>query len=211
MLLKCFIWYVRKFWKTAMATELERSVFIPIPKKGNDKECSNYWTIEFISHANKVMLKILGFSNAWMENFHMYNLSCKEAEKPENKLPTFVGSWRKQGSSRKTSTFASLTTLKPLTMWITRNWSRCLLKFLCFLCDPTNIANLIAGSSAFSKSNMYMWNFSVDILLNPSLKDFEHNFASMWTELNCMVVWTFFIIALLWDWNENTFCKLVVY
>ena len=53
------------------------------------------------------------------------------------------------------------------------------LKFLCFLCDPTNVANLISGSSAFSKSNFYMWNFSVHILLNPSLKDFEHNFASM--------------------------------
>ena len=106
--------------KTAMATELERSVFIPIPKKGNDKECSNYWTVEFISHASKVMLKILGFSNAWMENFQMYKLSFKEAEQPEIKLP-FVGSWKKQGSSRKTSTSASLMTLKPLTMWITTN------------------------------------------------------------------------------------------
>ena len=44
---------------SAVATELERSVFIPIPKKGNAKECSNYCTIALISHANKVMLKIL--------------------------------------------------------------------------------------------------------------------------------------------------------
>ena len=112
----------QQIWQTKQWPQnWRRSVFTSIPKKGNAKECSNYWTIEFISHANKVMLKILGFSNAWMENFQMYNLSCKEAEKPENKLPTFVGSWRKQGSSRKTSTFASLTTLKPLTMWITTN------------------------------------------------------------------------------------------
>ena len=50
----------------------------------------------------------------------MYKLDFKEAEDPEIKLPTFVGSWTKQGSSRKTS--ASLTILKPLTVWITTNW-----------------------------------------------------------------------------------------
>ena len=44
---------------SAVATGLERSVFIPIPKKGNAKECSNYPTIALISHASKVMLKIL--------------------------------------------------------------------------------------------------------------------------------------------------------
>ena len=43
----------------AVATGLERSVFIPIPKKGNAKECSNYHTIALISHASKVILKIL--------------------------------------------------------------------------------------------------------------------------------------------------------
>ena len=49
----------QQIWKTAVATGLEKSVFIPIPKKGNDKECSNYRTIALISHASKVMLKIL--------------------------------------------------------------------------------------------------------------------------------------------------------
>ena len=51
----------------------------------------------------------------------MYKVDLEKAEKPEIKLPTFAGSWRKQGDSRKTST-ASLTTLKPLTVWITKNW-----------------------------------------------------------------------------------------
>ena len=51
----------------------------------------------------------------------MYKLGFKEAEEPEIKLPIFMGSWRKQGSPRKTSTSASLTTLKPLTVWITTN------------------------------------------------------------------------------------------
>ena len=44
---------------SAVATGLERSVFIPIPKKGNARECSNYYTVALISHASKVMLKIL--------------------------------------------------------------------------------------------------------------------------------------------------------
>ena len=63
--------------------------------------------------------------------------------------------------------------------------------------------NLISGSSAFSKSSLYIWKFSVHILLKPSLENFEHYFASMWSECNCVVVWTFFDIAFLWDWKEN--------
>ena len=66
-----------------------------------------------------------------------------------------------------------------------------------------DVSNLISGSSAFSKSSWYIWTFSVHILLKPSLKDFEHQLASMWNECNCMVVWIFFGIALLWNWNEN--------
>ena len=50
---------------------------------------------------------------------------------------------------------------------------------------------------------MYIWKFSVHILLKPSLKDYEHHLASMWNKCNCVVVWTFFGVALLWDWNEN--------
>ena len=64
----------------------------------------------------------LGFSSTWTKNFQMYKLGFKEEEEPETKLPAFVRSWRKQESSRKTSTSASLTRLKPLTVWITTNW-----------------------------------------------------------------------------------------
>ena len=51
----------------------------------------------------------------------MYKLGFEKVEEPEIKLPTFVGSWRKQGSSRKTSTYVSPTVLQPLTLWITKN------------------------------------------------------------------------------------------
>ena len=63
-----------------------------------------------------------------------------------------------------------------------------------FLHDPLNVSNLIPGSSAASKPKLYIWKFSVHILLKPSLKDFEHNLTSMWNECNSfyMVIWTFF-------------------
>ena len=77
------------------------------------------------------------------------------------------------------------------------------LEFSCFFHDPIDIGNLISGSFAFSKSTLYIWKFSVHVLLQPGLKDFEHYLDSMWNECNCAVVWTFFGIALLWDWNEN--------
>ena len=101
----------------------KRSVFIPIPKKGNAKECSNYCTMALISHASKVMLKILqaSFNSTWTVNFQMFKLDLEKAEEPEIKLPTSVGSLKKQESSRKTSISALLTMPKPLTMWITTN------------------------------------------------------------------------------------------
>ena len=63
--------------------------------------------------------------------------------------------------------------------------------------------NLLSGSSAFSKSSLNIWKFTVHILLKPGLENFEHYFASMWDECNCAVIWTFFGTAFLWDWNEN--------
>ena len=56
------------------------------------------------------------------------------------------------------------------------------LEFPCFLYDPTNVGNLISDSSASSKPILYIWKFFVHILLKPSLKDFAHNLASMWSE-----------------------------
>ena len=72
-----------------------------------------------------------------------------------------------------------------------------------FFNDSVDVGNLTCGSSAFSKSSLNIWKFSVHILLKPGLENFEHYFASMWDECNCAVVWAFFGIAFLWDWNEN--------
>ena len=73
----------------------------------------------------------------------------------------------------------------------------------CFFFYPMDVGNLTSSSSAFSKSSLFTWKFSVHVLLKPSLKDFAYNLASMWKECNGMVVWTFFDIALFGDWNEN--------
>ena len=78
-----------------------------------------------------------------------------------------------------------------------------LLELSRFFDDPANVGNLISGSSAFSKSSLNISKFPVHILLKPGLENFEHYFTSVWDECNCAVVWAFFSIAFLWDWNEN--------
>ena len=77
------------------------------------------------------------------------------------------------------------------------------LELSCFFCGPMDVGNLISVSSAFSKSSLNIWKFMVHILLKPGMENFEHYFANVWDECNCVVVWTFFGIAFLWDWNEN--------
>ena len=69
--------------------------------------------------------------------------------------------------------------------------------------DPGDVGDLISGSSVFSKTSLNIWTSTVHMLLKPGLENFEHYFASVWDECNCAVVWAFFGIALLWDWNEN--------
>ena len=76
------------------------------------------------------------------------------------------------------------------------------LELSCFFDDPAYVDNLISGSSVFSISNLNIWNVMVHVLLKPGLENFKHYFASVWDECNCEVVWAFFGIAFLWDWNE---------
>ena len=77
------------------------------------------------------------------------------------------------------------------------------LELSCFFDDPTDVGNLISGSSAFSKSSLNVWRFMAHILLKPGLENFEHYFTSVWDECNCAMVSAFLGIAFLWDWNEN--------
>ena len=77
------------------------------------------------------------------------------------------------------------------------------LELSCFSDDPVDVGNLISGSSAFSKTKLNIWMFTVHVFLKPGLENFEHYFTSMWDEYTCVVVWAFFGIAFLWDWNKN--------
>ena len=92
----------QQIWKTQpWPQDWKRSVFIPIPKKGNAKECSNYRTIALISHASKVMLQILQARLQQYVNRELPDVQAgfRKEEEPEIKLPTSAGSWKKQESS----------------------------------------------------------------------------------------------------------------
>ena len=103
---------------STVATGLEKVSF-----HSNPKECSNYRKIALISHTSKVMLKILQARLQRYMNHELTDvqLDLEKAEEPEIKLPTSVGSSKKQENSRKTSTSALLTMTKPLTVWIRTN------------------------------------------------------------------------------------------
>ena len=124
MLLKCCTQYVSKFGKLSSGHRTgKRSVFIPIPKKGNAKECSNYCTIALISHSSKVMLKIL---QARLQHYMNHDLPDVQpvfikGRGTRDQIVSIHWIIRKQESSRKIYTSALLTMPKPLIMWTTTN------------------------------------------------------------------------------------------
>ena len=120
LLLKCCTQYVSKFGKLSSGQRTGKSQFsfqsqrkaMPKNAQGTIQLCSFHMLARLCSESFK-----LDFRSMWTENFQIHKLGFEEAEEPEIKLPTFVGSWRKQGSSRKTATSVSLTMQKPLKRW----------------------------------------------------------------------------------------------
>ena len=114
----------QQIWKTQQwPQDWKRSVLIPIPKKGNAKECSDYHTIAFISHASRVMLNIL---HARLQQYVNRELPDVQAEfrkgrRSRDQIANIHWIIKKQESPRKTSTSALSTMPKPLTVWITTN------------------------------------------------------------------------------------------
>ena len=106
-----------------MATGLEKVGFIPIPKKGNAKECSNYCTIALISHTSKVMLKILqaGLQQYMNRELSDVQAGFRKGRGTRDQIANICWIIKKQESSRKASISALLTMSTPLTMWITIN------------------------------------------------------------------------------------------
>ena len=108
---------------SAVATGLEKSIFIQIPKKGNMKGCSDFCTIAIIPHTNKVMLKILQARlQQYMNREHPdVQVGFRRGRRSRNQIANICWIIEKAKEFQKTSTSASLTMLKPLTMWITTN------------------------------------------------------------------------------------------
>ena len=123
-LLKCCTHYASKFGKLSSGHRTGKGqFFIPIPKKGNAKECSNYLTIVLISHTSKVMLKILQARLQQYMNQELPDVQTGFRKGRGNRDQVANIHWiiKKQENFRKTSPSASLTMLKPLTVWITTN------------------------------------------------------------------------------------------
>ena len=115
----------QQIWKTQQwPQDWKRSVFIPIPKKGNAKECSNYCTIALISHASKVMLQILQARLQQYMNSELPDLQARfrKGRGTRDQIANIHCIIEKEESSRKTSTSALLSMPKPLTVWIIINW-----------------------------------------------------------------------------------------
>ena len=115
----------QQIWKTQQWPKgWKRSVFIPIPKKGKAKECSNYCTIAFISLDSKLTLKILQARLQQYVNREIPDVQAGfiKGKETRNQIANICWIIKKQESSRKTSISALLTIPKPLTVWITTNW-----------------------------------------------------------------------------------------
>ena len=113
-----------QIWKTQQwPQDWKRSVFIPIPKKGNAKDCSNYWTIALISHTSKVMFKILQARLQQNVNYELKDVQAGFRKGRGTRYQIVNIHWiiKKQENSGKTSISALLTMPKPLTVWITTN------------------------------------------------------------------------------------------
>ena len=119
----CCTQYVSKFGKYSSGHRRKRSVFIPIPKKGDAKECSNYHTVALISHASKVMLKILQARFLQYVNCELLDVQARfrKGRGTRDQIANIRWIMEKQEGSRKTSISALLTMPKPLTVWITIN------------------------------------------------------------------------------------------
>ena len=152
MLLKHSTQYASKFGKLNSGHRTGKGQFsFHISKKGNAKECPNYFTTALISHLSKQCSKFSkpGFNSMWNMNFPMFKLDLEKTEEPEMKLPTSVGSQKKQESSRKTYISALMTIYNKSFDFVDHNK---LWKILQEMRIPDHLTcllrNLIAGQEA---------------------------------------------------------------
>ena len=125
MLLKCHTQYVSKFGKLSSSHRTVKGHFSFLFQRRamprNVQMIIHLHSFHMLARLCSKSCKLC-FRSTWIKKFQLDKLGFKEAEESDIKLPTFIGSWRKQRNSRKTFTSASLTMLKPLTVWIIKNW-----------------------------------------------------------------------------------------
>ena len=157
MLLKCCTQFVSKFGKQQWPKDGKRSVFIPISKKGSAKQCSDYHTIALISHDSKAKLKILQARLQWYVNQELPDVQAgfRKGRGTIDQIANIRWKQRKQGDSRKASTSVSLSTLKPLSVWITTNCGKLLKRW-----EYQTTRNLYAGQEASVRTLMEQWTVS---------------------------------------------------
>ena len=126
MLWKCCIQYVSKFGKLSIGWKTGKSVFIPISIKRNTKECSNYHTIDIITHASKAMLEILQprLRQYLKHEIPDVKAGFRKGRETRDQIANMRWIIEQQESSRKTSVSSLLTMPKPLNMWITINCAK---------------------------------------------------------------------------------------
>ena len=163
MLWKCCTQNANKFGKLSSGHRTGKSVFIPIPKKGNAKECSNYCTIALISHASKVMLKILQARLQHYVNHELPDVQAgfRKGRGTRDQIANICWIIEKAREFQKTSTSALLTTPKPFTVWITTNCVNSSRD------GNTRPPYLPPEKSAFrSRSNSYNWTWNNRLVPN---------------------------------------------
>ena len=161
-LLKCCTKYANKFEKLSSGQRTGKgqfSFFIPISKKDDAKEYSNYRTTALISHTNKVMLKILHTRLQQYMNWELLDVRAgfKKGRGTRDQLANIHWITEKARDFRKTSTSASLTTLKPLTVWITTNYGKFLKRWECQTTLPASSKTYMQVKKHQLELDMEQW------------------------------------------------------
>ena len=164
----------QQIWKTQHRTEKGQ-----IPKKGNAKESSNYCTVALITHASKVILKILQARPQQIVNCELPDVQAgfRMGRRTRDQIAKIRCIINKVREFQKNIYFCFIDYAKGFG--IVNKAEIDLFLELCFFKDPADFGNLISGSSAFSKTSLNIWKFMVHVLLKPGLKNLEHYFTRL--------------------------------
>ena len=194
-----------KYWSFSFSINLRSFIFLPaimIPA------CASFSLAFRIMYSAHMLNKQNDNVQPWHTPFSIWNQSVVPCPVltvvscPAYRFLRRQVRWSVIPTSKNFPQFVVIHTVKYFSI-VNETKLDIFMEFSCFFDDPVDVGNLISGSFAFSKSSLNIWKFLVHVLLKPSSENFAHYFVTVGDECNCAVVWTFFGIAFLWDWNEN--------